>query len=235
MHGDNYFLTTSLPSLGELGSSPPISLVDLLEKLKINPRASRLVAAVVLPDDLIQWQALAAGEITEPAPAVLSAAQIRNEAPLPDFLGVAEPGLTGRAVLADGVWSGYYRYAFDLAGRLASKFLTDWTVLDVSLKNALAQARSAALGLDSRRYIVLPELSHDLKEFDELIITWSAAPDPLAGLKVVDAYRWDWLKRHDGYYTFSDDELAAYSARLMLLHRWSRLTQARQAREHLTN
>jgi hypothetical protein len=32
------------------------------------------------------------------------------------------------------------------------------------------------------------------------------------------------LTAHDAWFTFSDDELAVYAARLMLLHQWLRIT-----------
>ena len=55
---------------------------------------------------------------------------------------------------------------------------------------------------------------------------WASAATPLAGLKVLDLARWDWLKRHGAYFTFGDDELAAYAAKLMLLGRWNRIEAA---------
>jgi hypothetical protein len=44
-------------------------------------------------------------------------------------------------------------------------------------------------------------------------------------MKVLDQARWRWLNDNDAWYSFADDELAAYAARLMLLHRWDRLDQ----------
>ena len=63
-------------------------------------------------------------------------------------------------------------------------------------------------------------------DFETVISDWAAAPDPLAGLKVLDRVRWEWLDEHDGWFTFANDELAAYAARVMLLHRWHRIYSA---------
>jgi hypothetical protein len=55
--------------------------------------------------------------------------------------------------------------------------------------------------------------------------------NPLSGLKVLDRARWDWLSRNDRAYSFENDEIAAYAAKLMLLHRWRRLAQAADDRQ----
>jgi len=36
--------------------------------------------------------------------------------------------------------------------------------------------------------------------------------------------RWAWLADNDAWFSFRDDELAVYAARLMLLHQWKRIT-----------
>jgi hypothetical protein len=53
----------------------------------------------------------------------------------------------------------------------------------------------------------------------------------LEGQKVLDRARWAWLDEHDRWFTFEDDELAAYAARLLLVNRWHRITSPPAARE----
>jgi len=225
-----YYLITALPGLGELGSSPPVSLGELLEQVSVRPDAADVVRAILLGDDLLQRQAALAGEIEQVAPAVLTVAQARNEEPLPFYLvGEGAEAPPGR-MPEDVVWAGYYRHAAQVARRRDSAFLGAWVAHEVAFRNALAEARAKALGLEAAGYLVAPELGGEGEDFAGVITEWGAAPNPLAGLRVLDAARWRWLDEHDPYFTFDIDELAVYAARLMLLHRWHRLAEAQRQR-----
>jgi len=225
MPGRNYFLVTALPGLEDLGSAPPLSLPGLLEHVDDAPAPHALIEALVLADDLLQRQAFLAGEIEQIAPAVLTGGQATDEEPLPAFLATPENEGPLRAV-GDVVWEQYYRHVADVARRRGSKFLAAWGAHEVALRNALAKARAEALGLEPADYLVAADLADRDADFDTLIHDWSSARDPLEGLKVLDRARWQWLGDHDGWFTFADDELVAYAAKLMLLCRWHRLTQA---------
>ena len=229
----NYYRISALPALGDLGAPPPMRPADLREHVRGAARPLALVDAILLGDDLLQREALLAGEIQEVSPAVLSPAQVRSAEPLPAFLATEE---TAR-IPCDTVWAAYFRHAAAVAARCASVFLANWTAHEVALRNALAAARAAALGLDPQDYLVTPEkekgpgpltalgvLDPFLFDFSDLIGEWASAPDPLAGLKVLDRARWAWLLEHDAWFSFGDEELAAYAAKLMLLVRWHRIT-----------
>jgi hypothetical protein len=45
-------------------------------------------------------------------------------------------------------------------------------------------------------------------------------------LQAVIRARWAWICEHDAWFSFSDDELAAYAAKLVLLEQWRRLIEA---------
>ena len=224
MAGKDYFLITSLPTPGPLGSKPPISLAELVGHALYNRSARELIQAIFLGDDLLQRQSFLAGELKDVSPTVLTAAQVRNQEPLPAWLEVREQQPGGPSPI-DSLWAAYYRHAIRVAGRLGSDFLTGWVIYEVAFRNALVVARAKALGLDAEMYLVEPSLAPGDLDFDSVLAEWSAAPNPLAGLRVLDAARWAWLTEHDAYYTFGDDELAAYAAKLMLLHRWHRLSE----------
>jgi hypothetical protein len=221
----DYFLITSLPSLGDLGSPPPLSLADLRQFIRDNAGPQGPVDAVLLGDDLLQRQGFLAGEIKQVAPAVLSPAQCRDEEPLPEPLaGSEEP--SSLAVAADAVWVAYYGHAADLAARRGSAFLAAWVGFDVALRNALAAERAKALGLEADAYLVAAHLAGTEADLDLTVSEWASAADPLSGLRVLDRARWAWLDEHEAWFSFSDEELLAYAARLMLLHRWHRLAEA---------
>jgi hypothetical protein len=237
MSGQNYYLLTALPGLGELGSDPPLTPHAMLEMLEPSPRAQKLASVIFLSDDLLLRQAVMSGEIPadEAEPVVLSVEQVRDEAPLPAFLageagpdGEAGEGESAGAHLGvDSVWALYFEHAAGLARD--GEMLREWVRNEVGLRNALAGARAKALGLDAARYLVAPRLGRDEDEYAAVLGEWSAAPNPLAGLQVLDAARWNFIAEHSRHFTFSDDELAAYAARLVILHRWKRIAAARHA------
>ncbi|MFP4104737.1 MAG: DUF2764 family protein [Phycisphaerae bacterium] len=226
MPGENYYLLTALPSLGTLGSKPPLSPAELREKVEGAGDATSLVDAMLLADDLLQREALLAGELDEPLPSVLTAAQVRDEQPLPEYLRIELEETSQPLVPADALWAKYFHYVKDLAGRLGSELLADWVGFEVALRNAMVRARAKALDLEATKYIVAPELTDPLADFDALLSDWSNAANPLAAQRVLDTARWKWINFNDRWFSFSNDELVAYTAKLLLLHRWYRVAQA---------
>lgn len=227
--GQNEYLLSALPALGELGQTPPITPAELLEHIAPVSGPSAIVRAVLLSDDLLQRQATLAGEIDQPTPAVLSPEQLRDEAPLPECLAVVEADAQPVAG-EDLLWEAYFRHAAAVARSFASGFLSDWTAFEVGLRNAIAASRARLLELDVESYLVATDLAADEDDFVTVVNDWSAAATPLAGLRVLDEARWRWLTDNDAWFTFRDDELAAYAVRLMLLTRWHRLSEAEQSR-----
>ncbi len=237
MLGQNYYLLTALPGLGELGSDPPLTPRAMLEMLAPATGPCELSSVIFLSDDLQLRQAVLAGEISaeQAEPIILSAEQVRDEAPLPTSLvgedGESDPA--GQPQLGiDRVWAMYFAHGARLASR--SEMLAEWVRYEVGLRNALAAARAKALDLDATRYLVTPELGYGADEYTTVLGEWSAAPNPLAGLQALDSARWAWIGEHDGWFTFKDDELVAYAARLVILHRWKRIAAAQQQQDTKT-
>jgi hypothetical protein len=223
---------TALPALGDPGAPPPITGAALLARVA-DTAAREPVALVLLEDDLhLRDTRLAGGrgetKGEDDAPAVLTAAQVEGRAALPYPLSSPDEG---HLLAGDAVWAAYYRHAAAAARRLESPFLAGWVEAEVGLRNALARARARALGLDAGRYLVAPELGG--AGWEPLVAAWAAAPDPLAGWRVLLLGRWRWLREHDGWFTFAADELVAYAAGLTLLRRWRRVlgTAARAGTE----
>jgi hypothetical protein len=216
-----YYDITALPALGELGSVPPLRTAALLDRIG-DGTARELVATVLLREDLLQREAALAGELKAPDPAVLTAEQVRGTAAVPDYLE-ADTDTGTYAVPGDALWTAYWRHAAAVAAARRSGFLGVWVAAEVGLRNALAAARAAALGLDVARYLVAPELGRSEPAHDAVLRAWAAAPQPLAALQVLLRARWQWLLEHDEYFSFTADELPAYAVRLHLLHRWLRV------------
>jgi hypothetical protein len=224
MAKQNYYLLAALPGLGELGSVVPLSATELLGQVGDAASARTLLEALFLSDDLLQHQGFGAGELEELDLVVLTAGQGQDAEALPDYIVLGNEQDSRQQVMLDHIWQGYYGYVSGLAKASGSTFLADWVGYEVALRNGVAEARAKALGLDATEYLVRPDLADPYESFGSLLNEWASASNPLAGLRVLDEARWDWLGRHDGWFTFKDDELVAYGAKLMLLRRWQRLS-----------
>ena len=225
MAAQHYFLLSSLPHLGELGSAPPVTSRRLLEMVTDAGGPQALIETLLLEDDLVQREAVMAGEIDQAEPVVLTVDQLRDEQPLPEALSGGADQPPGR-IAADAVWGAYFHHAADVARQSGSGFLAARVAWEVALRNALAEARAKTLGLDATEYLVAEDLADRDADLAAVLNEWAAAGDPLAGLRAINGARWGWLVEHEGWFTFGDDELAAYAAKLMMLHRWHRLDQA---------
>lgn len=217
----HYYIAT-LPALGELGSSPSMGLADLLEHVEENRSWSEQLETVLLLDDLLQREALLAGETDEVEPAVLSIGQARGEAPLPEALESVAVNDETKALQSDLLWERYFRYAHQLARSRGSRFLVQWVEFEVALRNGLAATRARLLGLEESDYQLATDLAHSDEDLSPALSEWEAAPTPLAALRLVIRARWSWLDRHDAWFSFSVDELLAYATRVMLLEQWLR-------------
>jgi hypothetical protein len=225
MRLDRYYYIASLPALGELDTPPPMGFAELWEWLADHRRWSDLVGSLFLLDDLRQREAYLSGEVQSMDPTVLSVSQMLNRSPLPEYL-VPEPGETEgppRRVAADSLWEAYFRYAAQLADCWRSSFLAAWAAREVALRNALAAARAERLGLEKADYLVAADLAAEDEDLAGLVSEWAAAPTPLAGQQRLLRAQWDWLAEHDSHFTFDEDELLVYAARLMLLVQWRRV------------
>lgn len=221
---DRYFIT-SLPALGDLGTLPPMGFAELWEWIADHRRIRELAGALLLMDDLRQRESHLAGELDYLEPTVLSLSQTLGRSPLPAYL-VPEPDLvagSARRIAADQLWETYFRYAADLAETRKSLFLAAWVGHEVALRNALAAARAERLGLEPAGYLVAPELAQTDDDFGPLLSEWAAATSPLMGQQRLLRAKWVWIEAHDPHFTFDDDELLVYTARLILLRQWQRI------------
>lgn len=235
MSGRNIYLLTYLPTPGQLGDQPAVSCSQFLSLLNEDDEMSRpgeLARVIMLSDDLLQRDSHLAGEIDQAdeadpkacEPIILTAMQLCDEEPLPEYL--APPGeAVSVKIPADVVWETYFRYAMTMGQKYESNFLIAWVGFEIALRNALAEERAKALELEPTDYFVAEDLADTSAEFSAALNEWSLAANPMVGQRVLDSARWRWLKENDTYFSFDDEELAAYAAKLMLQQRWGRLTE----------
>ena len=216
-----------LPALGDLGAVLPVSVPELLSHVRESGGPIELTEALVLEEDLRQREAFLAGETKEPDVAVLSPEQAANEAPLPSHLVTEKDDSGEQAVSVDQTWQAYYRFAAAVAKRSSSSFLKAWVSREVALRNALAEARAKKLQLDPEPYLVASDLADIDADFTALLSEWQSADDPLAGLQVIERNRWAWLIENEQWFSFNDDEVAVYAAKLLALKRWRHVSETK--------
>jgi hypothetical protein len=233
----HFYLLCVLPDLNGLGSKPPVDRKELSSLVFESGGPTDIVQTLLLSDDLHQREAVLAGE-TDPGDAdmsVLSLEQAKAEAPLPDFLipeREEESDSAIRAIAVDPIWQNYFQYASGVARIASSQFLQAWVGFEVGIRNALAKARARALELDPGPYVVAEALGDPESSFENVLGDWMAASNPLEALEILDRARWDWVAEHERWYSFSDDEVAAYAVKLMLLHRWQRISAGHNKEKH---
>lgn len=223
------YLLSVLPGLDVWGSAPPVSKRDLLNCVAEAGGPIQSLHTLFLMDDLVQREALLTKELKpeEVNLAVMSLGQDGSVPALPQALLPQDGDAQDNPRLAvDEIWSRYFTYAAEVARRCGSRFLQAWVRFELGLRNALASARAQALELDPLMYIVKPELEDRDNDFSGVLAAWTTATTPLAGLEVLDKARWEWLDAHGHWYSCKADEVEAYAAKLILLHRWRRLTAA---------
>ncbi len=226
MAGRNYYLLSFLPGLDDLGSAPPMSPSEMLGCVgESDQTLKELLEILFLSDDIMQYQAVQAGEIEEPVTTVLTSMQINGQEPLPEWLLVESH--ESRSTYDRG-WENFFYFADRLARRSGSVFLQRWVAFEVSLRNALVEARAKALNLEATEYVIAADLTGDV-DLTAIINEWTAAANPMQGLRVLDEARWNWIAQNERYFSFDNDELLAWATRLMLLQRWHRLGAKGQA------
>ncbi len=218
---DNYYLLAALPSQDELDSVPETTIREVLSHAGESGSVRILLETLFLSDDLIQRQGILSGEIETLELNVLTEEQVRGEEELPDYL--VSSGDSAEIDI-DILWHNYFKYAFGIAERYSCEFLAAWIGYEVAMKNALVLARAKSLGIDPIEHLIAVELGDDTVDFAPVISEWTAAPDPLAGLRCLDNARWKWLGENDSWFSFKDDEMVAFSAKLILQQRWQRLS-----------
>jgi hypothetical protein len=226
------YLLSALAALEPIGSVPPVTKSDFFAMVRDSKGPIKTVETILLSDDLSQYEAFLAKEITEDRIdfAVLSLEKSENEPVLPDFLLPEEQAeeKENTRLVADSLWSRYFHYAARIAKHNGSRFLKAWVGFEVGLRNALTTARAQILDLEPETYLVCPELADIDIDYSNIISAWHAGSNPLAALEVLDKARWDWLDEHGSWYSFGAGEIEVYAAKLILLHHWRRILAEKQ-------
>ena len=229
MANEHYHLLCALEGLREFGSPPPIGKSAFMAKVKDCEGPEAAVEALLLGDDLLEREAVLSGEIEaeEADLAVLPASGASDGPPFPPYLNIHESrtGDRSHSAAVDATWEAYFYHVTRMAKAFKSRFLTRWVGYEVGFRNAMVRTRAEKLGLDAGPYLVAEELGDPSSEFERELEQWKQAENPLEGVRYLEQSRWEWLTEQEPWYEFTDDEVLAYGARLLVLVRWHRITR----------
>ena len=228
----NYYIQSFLAELDTIESPVKISAGDFLDTLEPEAAVTQPVRIIFLSDDLLQRESFLAGQISEVSPTVLSAEALRGEEALPDFL--LGDATTARKVESDSIWESYFRHAASCAQSLPGReFLLRWVAFEVTLRNALVETRANVLGIEASDFIVADEFTDATIDVKQTVNEWLAAvaENPIDAQKILDRARWDWISECGAYFSFRDDELVAYAAKLSIAGRWKRLAEEMEKKQ----
>jgi len=226
------YLLTLLPPLPPLGVTPPLTLAEVLSRLRQQGGADLELLAGLLEAESLLREALDEWIVNPPGSRVVP--------------GVLPPPLRALfddelvAGMTEEAWVGTVRQAYlDLlcaAGhRLGSRLLSRWSGWEGSLRLNVAQRRARLRG-DRDEPTQGPTSEAD-PELEAALSAWGAARSRGADVDrlgaameaevALDAARLAFLTRESPRYSFAMDELVAYLLHLRLLERHQRLDPQR--------
>lgn len=224
----NFNLLTTLPALGEPGSRPPLDLEEFLNIISVNERAVRIAKVIFVAEDILRREAASQnGEAQAPmvlTPEEFSAGSLSLPEPVRKRISIEEEWF-GEADIEEEDFVKFLNYAFITAEEEQSTFVRELIGFEVALRNALVRYRAKKLDKDPGGHELAREMEARDVDLYYLFTRIEELENPGDQTFLVEQIRWDWVLNNDCWFTFSDDEVAAYGIKLFLLQRWYRMEQ----------
>jgi len=188
------FALCYLPPLGELGTPPPVSLVEVLSQADSE---RPLFEAIALEGDLAFY------EDGNPA---CSPVVLENITALPEFLHAED---------ADARYQRLMNYQIEISQRYGAPLLARRAAFEWELRRALIPQRTALLN----RELVNPERDIYLDDADliaECQTAFATAENAHQALQAINRCRYDFLSRYEKF-EFSLDQFVRYALMVLVL------------------
>ncbi len=216
-----YYFLSSLPPLPPLGRTPPITMQEVLERMRreANEKVRFLAEALDSEAKLIQTAHM---RLLNPTPGdTVGALSIDPKAP-PLIVGllVEDPDEVGEDKWLTRLWSAHLDFLEGVGKTVNSPLLCLWAGWERSLCLQLARVRRASVSVPQNPGPRVIDWDHT-----PLVEQWRTASDPMAGEWILDQARMDFIHTHTPHYSFTVDELAAYWLKLGVLTRHARLSR----------
>ena len=235
-----YYLLSFLPVLPPLGETPPNTVEEILEIIRIDPIEEASAVAGVFEFEVGLLQAVRDKFLSDAWNGSLDSPFGALSQPVVDAF-LKDPKEMGEEEWFTELWMAYLVFLKEVGGKIGSALLSGWADFEISLRRQLAAARlnAAASSVELEDMAssgtavgAVPPVSDPVDlpgmgdmDHGNLIAEWRDAADPMVGERLLDEARMQFIEAEAKYYSFGIDELVAYFLKLGLLSRYARLNR----------
>lgn len=225
--GAYYFLACLLPPLpSSLGEKLTFTFPDVTRMVRrhIQPSDHQLLLAQLSVVDAANWESLEQGRDYFLAGGTLSREEMETRQNLPvlirQFLDEKERGIR-RPYIYDRLWELCYQTLLARAEEEGCRYLIDYTVWEIELRNCLAALRFRESEGNIADRAIMPGIRSF--DFSGLLSRLDGQNNPLEAERIIDAERLKQIFHCRGADAFSLDAILAFLASAFIYSRWERM------------
>lgn len=225
--GAYYFLTCLLPPLpSSLGEKLACSFSDISRMVRrhIQPSDDQLLGAQLSLIDAANWESIDQKRNVFLEGGTLSREELEAKQNLPvfirQFLDEKERGIR-RIHIYDRLWELCYKNLLARAEEEGCRYLIDYTVWEIDLRNRLAALRLRESERNIADYAIMPGIRSF--DFSTLLSRLDGQKNPLEAERIIDGERLKRIFHCQGIDSFSLDAVLAFLDRAAIYNRWARL------------
>ncbi len=235
-----YYLLSFLPVLPPLGETPPITIEETLGIIEQDPIEEASTVARIFQFDAELLQAVRDKFLADSWNGSMDSPFGSLSQPVVDAF-LKDPREMGEEEWFTDLWMAHLVFLKGASVKIGSALLGRWADFEISLRRQLATARlematsvapedAGVFGTAKGDFPAAGSHAADLPGSDvmdhkDLIAGWRDADDPMAGERLLDEARMQFIEAGVKHYSFGIDELVAYFLKLGLLSRYVRLNR----------
>lgn len=225
--GAYYFLACLLPSLpSSLGEKLTVTFPDMTRMVRrhIQPSDYQLLSAQLSVVDAANWESFEQGRDYFLEGGTLNREEMETRQNLPEFirqfLDEKERGIR-RPYIYDRLWELCYQTLLAQAEEEGCRYLIDYTVWEIELRNCLATQRFRESEGNIADRVIMPGIRSF--DFSGLLSLLDGENNPLDAERIIDAERLKQIFHCQGADAFSLDAILALLAGAFIYSRWERM------------
>lgn len=227
-----YYLLSFLPVLPPLGETPPITIEEILGIIKEDPIEEASAVADIFEFEAGLLQAVRDKFLADSWNGGLDSPFATLSQPVVDAF-LKDPREMGEEAWFTELWMAHLVFLKGAGAKIGSALLVRWADFEISLRGQLVAARLEATASVEPEDAASSGTASDAADLPgtgdmdhgDLIAGWRDAADPMAGERLLDEARMQFIEAEAKYYSFGIDELVAYFLKLGLLSRYVRLNR----------
>ncbi|KAF0160195.1 MAG: hypothetical protein FD159_2 [Syntrophaceae bacterium] len=225
--GAYYFLACLLPPLpSSLGEKLTVPFPDITRMVRrhIQPSDDDLLRAQLSIIDAANWESIDQGRDHFQEGGTLTYEEMETRQNLPafirQFLAEKERGIR-RPHIYDRLWELCYGALLAQAQEEGCRFLIDYTVWEIELRNCLATLRLRESEGNITDHTIMPGIR--TFDFSALLSQLDGQKNPLEAERIIEGERLKQIFHCQGADPFSLDAILAFLARAFIYSRWERM------------